>query len=228
LVELFSKIITSEERSIEYIQSSLRSANAISKKGGHVTMLYRDQKFSLIFDNRRLIIDEELLKNEESIKRVNDYIDNNDNNDDIKPVGGLLDSIPLLNVVQCRNLRSISKKARVTEYNMRSSMTSNSSNNAYRYYTDLAIRNFVKGLISNPPIYPGIARELNTYDKIIMFILNYYPKIRISKSSISNLKRRQMIFKQVPRRPETLKFIDYVKSRFKDFDETVFFATKSL
>jgi hypothetical protein len=45
------------DKTIEYIQSSLRSALSISKKGGHVTMTYRDQKFSFRFDNKRIIID---------------------------------------------------------------------------------------------------------------------------------------------------------------------------
>jgi hypothetical protein len=58
---------------------------------------------------------------------------------------------------------------------------------------------------------------------VIEFIKGFDNKIKISKQSISNLKSRKMIFKTVPRSKETLKFIDYVKRKYKDFNDEEFF-----
>lgn len=42
-------------KQIDYISTSLRSALDIYKRGGHVTRVYRDQRFRLNFDGRREI-----------------------------------------------------------------------------------------------------------------------------------------------------------------------------
>ena len=128
--------------------------------------------------------------------------------------------MPVKDSSMCRNLRLISSTPRLTEYNQK---TSSIVKNTYRNYKDLGIRNLIKGIISNPPIYPYITSELNTYDSIIDFIHNFDPKFKVSKTSLSNLKNRKMIFKQVPRTIDTLKFCDYVKTHFPQFDESKFF-----
>ena len=230
LVELFTEKFKTDDRTLEYIQSTLRSALTISKKGGHVTMIYKDQKFSLKYDNRRLIIDGYRVINpyvEKYNKEVileKDFISIDDNivqtsktktNQDF-----LYDSMPLKDSTICRNLRYISNKPRLKEYNQKTSTT---VKNTYRNYNELGVRNFIKGLISNPPIFSDIAIELNTYEKIIDFVRGYDPKFKVSKSSISNLKNRKMILKQVPRTIETLNFVNFVKTRFPGFDESKFF-----
>jgi hypothetical protein len=53
LVDIFTQTIKTEYKTIEYIQSSLRSASEVYKHGGHVTMKYRDQLFRMHYDNRR-------------------------------------------------------------------------------------------------------------------------------------------------------------------------------
>ena len=226
LVELFTEKMTSEDRTIEFIQSSLRSASSISKKGGHVTKIYTDQRFSMKYDNRRLIIDNFRVIDPYSSDSVmlleRDFKSIDDNIDHIKNNQYLLDSKPVTDADMCRNLRFISNKPFHTEYNQ---STSKTFKNAYKNYNDLGIRNFIKFLLSTPPKLPAIALELNTYEKIIDFIHGYDPKFRVSKSSLSNLKHRKMIFNQVPRTTETIKFCDYVKSRFPKFDESVFFKS---
>jgi hypothetical protein len=212
LVELLCQIIKSNDKTIEYIQSSLRSALAIIKKGGHVTMIYKDQKFSLRYDNRRLIID--------NLNVLDTYSNLLFERLQSKSSEGLFDSKPFLDVSMCKNIRYISNKHRKTEYNRQ---TTTSISTVYKAYNELAIRNFVKILLNSPEIYPKITEKLNTYDKIITFIHDYNPKYKISKSSISNLKHRKMIFKQLPKNKETLKFFEYVKKHFDDFDESIFY-----
>ena len=231
LVELFSNIMNSDERTLEYIQSSLRSALSISKNGGHVTMIYKDQKFSLKYDNRRLIIDnfrvinpyssiDEELTIEKHFKSIDDNFVHIKTTQTDLTNKFFFDSMPVKDSSMCRNLRLISSTPRLTEYNQK---TSSIVKNTYRNYKDLGIRNLIKGIISNPPIYPYITSELNTYDSIIDFIHNFDPKFKVSKTSLSNLKNRKMIFKQVPRTIDTLKFCDYVKTHFPQFDESKFF-----
>ena len=93
LVEKFTQVLKSESKSMEYIQSRLRSASDIYKKSGHVTMVYKDQKFRMHFDNRRLI---EAPKTESgSMNKLS--------------LNSLLDSKPLENITQGKNLRFMAK-----------------------------------------------------------------------------------------------------------------------
>jgi hypothetical protein len=59
MVQVFSDTLQSETKSIaiEFILSRLRSATDIFKKGGHVTMVYRDrdQQFRMPFYNKRVL-----------------------------------------------------------------------------------------------------------------------------------------------------------------------------
>jgi hypothetical protein len=48
--------IKTENKTLEFVQSSLRSASDVYKKGGHVTMKYRDQIFRMHYDNRRQLL----------------------------------------------------------------------------------------------------------------------------------------------------------------------------
>ena len=205
LDNLFKEVLKSEEKSIEFIQSSLRSALDLYKKGGHVTMNYRDQIFRLHYDNRRLI--KEL-----------------DNIDNIDFSSILLDSDPLEDVKHCGTLRYLGKLHKQSLYNKTSSAL---TGNRYKDYTDLAIRNFIKGLLSNPVKYNldnNLDNNLTDYTEIIDFVKGFNPKMKITKPSISNLKNRKMIFKSVPRTKETIKFVEYVKTKYKLFDDISFFT----
>ena len=66
--------------------------------------------------------------------------------------------------------------------------------------------------------------RLKTYADIIDFIKGYKENKKITKQSISNLKNRKLIFKSVPRTPETLDFVEYVKKTFENFDVDSFLA----
>lgn len=54
--ELCNIIINKSDKSIEFVQSGLRSATDILKKGGHLIQKYSDRRYSLEYDNKRCII----------------------------------------------------------------------------------------------------------------------------------------------------------------------------
>jgi hypothetical protein len=196
---LFKEILKSENKTLEYVQSSLRSALDIYREGGHVTMVYKDQTFRLHYDNRRIIEEPRGLETT-----------------DFSSI--MLDSKPVPNIEYCKNLRFMSKLHKQRLYNRQNSTL---TGNKYKNYTDLAIRNFIKGVLSNPPKY-NLERNFS-YSEIIEFIKEYDSKVKISKQSISNLKNRKNIFKSVPRTKESIKFVEYVKTKFKNFDEQSYF-----
>jgi hypothetical protein len=201
---LFKDILKREDKSLEFIQSSLRSALDIYREGGHVTRVYKDQIFRLLYDNRRLIIIPKGFENTIDISNI------------------LLDSNPAPNKEFSKTLRFLSNFYKQSIYNKGTSV---SSGNRYKTYIELAVRNFIKGLLSNPPKY-NLNNVWQSYSEIIDFVKGFDSKIKISRQSISNLKNRKSIFKTVPRTKETMEFIDYVKVKFPEFDENTFFARK--
>ena len=125
LVELFSEIMIGGDKSIEYMQSSLRSPLKIVKNGGHVTMTYNDQKFSLKYDNRRIILEPELYKS------IDDNIVIHQQQQT------LLDSKPYNTALECKVARTISNTLKMNKYNR---ITTGGSRKMYKNYTDLAVK----------------------------------------------------------------------------------------
>lgn len=198
--------IKSPGKSFEFIQFSLRSGKDIFKEGGHVTPVYKDQVFRMHYDNRRRIIDEGNLLTVDS---------------DV-----LLDSVPFESVKEVLAVRRINRYHKQTYF---CKHVAPGVKNRYKDYTDLAVRNFVKGLLSSPPKY-NLKREgeLCTYNGIVEYLKVYEKKnegvkLRLSKQSMSNLVNRNMVDKSVPRTKECINFVNYIKKRFPDFDESSFF-----
>lgn len=203
LFSIFLDTFKSDAKTLEYIQFRLRSASDIYKKGGHVTPVYRDQLFRMHYDNRRLIIDP---TNNECYTDFNDC---------------LLDSKPVITVETASNLRFISKINKTGLYSKQTS--AGSKNSSYRTYEDLAVRNFIKGLLSTPPKFNLNRTELDSYRKIIDFIQAYEPRMKYTVASISALKNRPIKWKSVPRTVQNEAFIKYVLTKFKDFDINAFY-----
>jgi hypothetical protein len=59
LIEEFTKMLTGDNtnKTFDFIQSGLRNATNVYNDGGHVIRKYKDQKYSLNFDDKRCIID---------------------------------------------------------------------------------------------------------------------------------------------------------------------------
>lgn len=265
LVTKFLDIMQGNAKILEYSSTRLRGAKDLYKKGGHVTMIVRDQIFRLAYDNRRRIIEvpysnvyrgklqleaEELstkLKELGSfydsdynliVKETNnESVENNKSeyekiveahkklNDEIFSLSDecnapLLDSEPLKNASECLHLRFISRFHRSSSYNKNTSKTMSST---YKNAMDRAVRSFIKGALAEEPQFGLKKDSFLRYNDIISFITGFDSKIKTSKQSISNLKRRKALNKAVPRTEETLNFAQYVKEQFPDFDESLFF-----
>ena len=190
-----------DKKVMEFIMSSLRSAGDIYKKGGHVTMKHRDQLFRLHYDNRRVISWESTIPS---------------------TVEKLVDSLPVECVKTCENLRfigSLSKKKLYGKY------TSSSGTNKYRSVGEIAVRNFIKGVVSTPPLFNLPQGCFRTNKLLLDFIKNHNPVYNISKESISRYKSRDVMLCKVPRTKECMGFITYVKSAFPSFDSDAFFLS---
>ena len=170
-------------------------AKDIFKKGGHVTMKYSDQVFRLLYDNKRFIVDS--------------------NNDDDEVVT-LLSSKPLSTVDDGRVLRTVSAYSKNSLY----SRTVGSMSKRYKNVEEIAIRNFVKALLTNE-LNLSVSK-FSGYSDIVSYIQGY--GYTLSVNYISQLKRRGN-FVKVPKTVETINFAEYVKIKFPKFDTGRFFIS---
>ena len=191
-----------EEKVIEYTMSSLRSASEIYKKGGHVTMKHRDQLFRLHYDNRRVL----------------DVVTSIPPNVEV-----LVDSQPLLEVKQGRSLRficSLKKKSTFTKFN------ASKDNTQYKNDGEIAIRKFIKSVLSVPPLFNIPSASFESNRAILEYVKGYNAEIKISVEVISRYKRRVVKQGKIKRTKDALKFTRYVKQRFPLFDEDQFYLTE--
>jgi hypothetical protein len=202
LLNIYLDTFQSDTKTLEFIQTRLRSASDIYKKGGHVTTVYRDQLFRMHYDNRRKIIDPENSKDFSS---------------------KLLDSQPVKNTEEAQNLRYISKLSKTGLFSKQTSSGLNT--NTYKTYEDLSVRNFIKGLLATPPKFNLNRTELDSYQKIIDFLQSYNPRFKYKLSAISNLKSRPIKMKSIPRTPQNEEFVKFIQTKFKDFDVDSFFRS---
>ena len=204
MVEVLVETFKSEGKIIEYIQSRLRSPSDIYKKGGHVTMIYKDQNYRMHFDNKRVL--------EAPIERqIREGV--------LSEV--LMNSRPLSTTCHGENLRYISKIPKVKQYSRFSGTVGKTLR--YKKMEDLAVQNFVKGLLSNPPMFNLHRVGLESYKAIVSYIKNYNSSIKITEDSIASLKNRSIKWKSVPKTKETEAFVKYLLNKFKIFDEGCFF-----
>lgn len=95
--------------------------------------------------------------------------------------------------------------------------------NKYKSTDEIAVRNFLKGLLANPPkfnLQPGVFYD---YKEIIAFVNGYNPHIKIKVNNLALYKRRNVQIVRVQKTNETEAFVKYVKEKFKDFDEKSFY-----
>jgi len=166
MIKVFTDTIKTDSKTIEFILSRLRSATDIFKKGGHVTMEYKDQQFRMHFDNKRVIEVPEVIGDE--------YF---------------LDSRPVDTITHGENLRFIGKLTKIKQY----TRYANKSNVVrYNNIEDLAINNFVKGLLAEPPMFNLNRSVLKKYKNILEFLKAYNPEIKLNENSIAVLKYRKV------------------------------------
>lgn len=195
LLELLVENFKSEPKTIEFIQTSLRSASEIYKHGGHVTMKYRDQLFRMHYDNRRVLLWETTIPSTIEV---------------------LVDSKPVKNVQEGDNLRTISRMYKQKLYGKYSN--AGTGVNKYRDNEEIAVRYFLKGLVATPPKFNLPPDSFYTYKEIIAFVKEFNPKLRFNEKDLSNYKNRNVKVLKVQKSKETEAFVRYVKEKFDSFD----------
>jgi hypothetical protein len=103
------------------------------------------------------------------------------------------------------------------------------STNKYQNVIEVSIRNFIKGYYNTEgPLFGLIGNEFKNYNQVIEFVKEFtIPnniKYNVTTKSISKLKNRKIVIKQVPRDENTLKFVEYVSNKFPHFKEEDFFS----
>lgn len=182
------------DREITFIQERLRSGKDIFIRGGHVTKVFSDRIFRLLYDNKRVIID------------VKDKT--------------LLDSRPLDGIEEGELLRLISKLPKTSQYTRN---MSNLASGKYKSKLELVIRNFLKALLKNEL---NLKIELfKNYSEVIRFIKTYNSDFAVTEDVLSQLKRRGK-FNKVRRTADSELFVDYIKTKFPNFDEVGFYKGK--
>ena len=205
MVKSLIQTIKSESKSLEYIQSRLRSASDIYKRGGQVIMLRRDQIFRMHYDNRRQLEWETTIPTGIEI---------------------LVTSKPLEDVMQARNLRFISRLCKQPLYGKYIGV--NKSLSRYKNTDEIVVRNFLKCLLSNPPLFNLHRAELQSYQSVVEYIKSYKSSITISSTSLAKIqaKIRNSSYQWLPikKGKESEQFVLYVQQKFKSFDVVGFYG----
>lgn len=204
LKEVFLSILESGDLTgYEYIQNSLRSAKDIYLKGGHVTKVYKDQSFKMVFDNKRHIIKP------------------GDKSYDIS--NNLLDSAPWSCISECKDVRALIKLLHSVDYNH---LTTKPKNKKYKSDLETAVRTFIKGLFKQGGYFGIHNTDLGSYNDIADFIkgFKYSTGLTVTKDSISKLKNRQIVLYAVPKNDVNMEFAQYVLVKYPNFKIDKFFS----
>lgn len=202
LIEEISRIIKNDEcKTIEFIQTGLRSASDIYKKGGHVIAKYSDRSFNMDYDNKRCIIENgENLLNSSPWKSINEY--------------------GKIRILKETITKPVFTKGFVV-----------SQSKSYKSYIETSVRAFVKACLSNNlnNRYGIPFDAFKSYKSIIEFIHKHEPArtVKLSLSSMSRLKNRNSISRTVPRTIENESFVSYVKENINLFESERFFKELS-
>jgi hypothetical protein len=215
LVTFFNEVLRSDNKQFEYVAKRLRGAKDIFTKGGHVQSIYKDQKFRLLHDNRRMILE------------PSDF-----NSYDLSST--LLDSSALSAGHQALRMRCVGKFPYTLTFNKQNTPA---TKNTYRSYLEVGVRNFIKGYVSNQPVFGLLGTEFKSSTDLINFISEFdstlvnkvccKTKIKVTRQSIWNLKNRKLFWRPVPHTKENVAFSSYVKTRLPHFIESEFIKAVS-
>ena len=202
LVNYLIHLFQNKRYHFEFVQSGLRSALDIYKHGGHMIQKYSDRTLSILYDNRRCIIENESSEN----KGVGFY--------DSKAWNSISE------YARIRTLKSLVKTPIFTGYTTQVSK-------AYKSYIDTGVRAFIKSCLTDlDECRYGIPKNyFSSYKALINFIELYKPakELKLNASKISMLRNRRTISRAVPRTKENESFIEYIKLTFPNFESDRFF-----
>jgi hypothetical protein len=191
-------------KTISFASTSLRSAIDIYKKGGHVTMSYRDQDFRVLYNNNRIVIEGE--------------------------GEGFLSTRPVESIEEALTLRRYSQLVRSTPYQKTTSM---GSINKYTSNLEIGVRTFLRDVLNSKnglsmSSFSGY-RELIDYVHEWVLSSGYKLKRALTSSYVSQLKMRSAnkVIKPygLPRVSSIISFFAYVKERFPTYDTSFLFKS---
>ena len=107
-------------------------------------------------------------------------------------------------------------------------MSPNFSGKRYKNYLEVGVINFIKGYLAKVPCLGLKGTEFKRVNDLISFIygFEYAKELKLTNTSISNLKHRIITFRPVPKTVENIAFTNYVKSKLPYFDESSFLKRK--
>lgn len=210
LIDEFSKYLNDDNISnvFEYVQTGLRSATDIYKRNGHVIAKYKDQKYSLDYDNKRRIIE---ASGSETFK----------------------DSLPWKNVQEYERIRSLKSLVNTPKFDavLNYKGYDQQPSKSYKSYIETGVRGFIKACLSENELkrYGIPIGFFKNYKSIIDFIYGHEPsrEVKLSVNNISKLKGRVTISRAVPRTIENESFVEYVKTHINTFNTDRFFREYS-
>jgi len=132
-----------------------------------VTMLRRDQLFRMHYDNRRVLEWESTIPSQ---------------------IEQLIDSKPLQDINHGQNLRYISKLCKSNLYGKY--ISGGTNERKYKSLEEVVVRNFLKGLLSKPPMFNLYRDCFYSYANIIEYIKGYNPSIKLTGPGLAVLQQR--------------------------------------
>lgn len=193
LYKLLHDTINSNDKTIEFTESSLRSGLDILKRGGSVTNVYKDKTFRMLYDNRRIVNDKPII-------------------DDLK------DSLPAESLDVVNLNRFISKLPTRSLYNKKDSARVT----FYKNNLDVAIRTFIRALfsksynldINNFGSYKELIQFVKGFDKDCKLTENTIASLKRRPLN----KRRLLVKDDV----KVIEFVKYLKDQFPEFEDKLF------
>jgi hypothetical protein len=133
----------------------------------------------------------------------------------------LVDSKPIEGVKDGENLRYIGSLLKKKTYSKFSNVSG--LGNQYKDREDVAIRNFLKGLVSSPPLFNLPSNVFQTDIEVIEYIKSYKPGIKISRERVAKYRLRSVSLGKIHKTKESETFLTFVKHRFPAFDSLSFY-----
>jgi hypothetical protein len=129
--------------------------------------------------------------------------------------------MPWESVKECREVRGVLKVVNLNDYNR---ILSKPGSSSYRRYVELGVRSFIKGYLLDEPLYGLKKDDFKRYQDIVDFVKGYEPakSLRVSQDSISKLRHRKMLIRNVPKIRETKEFANYVVGKIPHFNVNLF------
>lgn len=179
------------DKTIRFMQYSLRSGTEICKKGGLVTSKLNEKNFNMKYDNRRCLTEH-------------------------RTTNGYFISKPYLTEKECIIARGISSMDRV-KWSGQIPVSNNTGVNSKDNYLKISVRMLIRYIFENPLVFclPEVIKR--KYIISIMIDLG----VNVTPNYISQQKALPFIPHSIPRTLKTIEFFNIVGSKFPLFNSSI-------